>query len=455
MERCFDVRRYGAVGDGVGGDTEAIQAAVDACAAGGGGVVLLGPGEYLSGTIYLRDHICLELAPGATLRGSTDARDYNDDDFCPQNRATPGESASGAHLLAGVGLENVTLRGGGRIDGAGPAFFAVSAERPHRFDIPGWRPGQMIFLCQCRNVRIEGLELWNSPYWTCFLHDCQDVFIRGVRIWNDRRTPNGDGFDIDCCRRVDISDCRIDSGDDCIALRGNIEPLTSPQPCENIAVSNCILNSRANGVRIGVGDGLIRRAVFSNLTIGGGALDGICIQSNYCYKGNLEQDQTRHGVEISDISFQNIRMPDVRSALYVAPGYEGGKTISDLCFDDISARACKGSTIMGGGRNLLRRVRVSRMHVTLCGREEYLLPPEKWDARLFEWNGCRPAGLYLADGQDVQLVDCRLDWGQTTGTWRYGLWGRRVGELRLSGCRFQAPPGAAGALAVVLEDCQP
>lgn len=452
MDGCVDVREYGAAGDGVRKDTAAIQRALDACAARGGGVVLFPPGNYLSGTVYLRDNVCLDLMPGATLRGSTDPRDYNADDFCPQNRATPGEKASGAHLIVGLGLKNVTLRGGGRIDGSGPAFFAVPAESPHRFTVPGWRPGQMIFLCECRNVRLAELELLNSPYWTCFLHGCRDVLVHGVRIWNDRRTMNGDGIDIDCCQQVLVSDCLIDGGDDCIALRGNVEPLTRPQPCEDIAVTNCILKTRANGVRIGVGDGIIRRAVFSNLVIGGPALDGICIQSNYCYTGNLDQDQSRRGVEISDISFQNIQMPDVRSALYIAPGYEGGKTISDLHFDGIHARASKGSTIMGGRDNPLGRVSLSRIDIHMSGRQEYLLPPEKWDARLFEWNGCRPAGLYLADCHDLEMNGCRLTWGETTGPWRYGLWGRRLKDLRLTGCRLAPPPGSGDGSAIVLEE---
>ena len=447
-----DVRQYGATGDGLHKDTEAIQLAVDACAARAGGVVRLPPGTYLSGTIHLKDNVCLELVPGATLLGSTDPRDYNADDFCRQNRATPGEKASGAHLLAGVGLKNVSLRGGGRIDGNGMAFFAVDADRPHRLTIPGWRPGQMIFLCECDGVRIEGVELFSAPYWTCFLHGCENVFIHGVRIWNDRRTLNGDGIDVDCCRQVVISDCIIDSGDDCIALRGNCEPLSVPKPCEDIAVSNCLLKTRANGVRIGVGDGIIRRAVFSNLIMGGPALDGICIQSNYCYQGNLDQDQTRRGVEISDISFRNIQMPDVCTALYIAPGYEGGKPISNLHFDGIHARATKGATIIGGRDNPVCRVTLSQVDLHLSGRGEYVLPPEKWDARLFEWNGCRPAGVYLADCHDLELSGCRLSWGETTGSWRYGLWGRRLKDLRLVGCRLEPPPGVGEDSAIVLED---
>lgn len=440
--RVFDVRNYGAAGDSVTKDTRPIQKAIDACGLAGGGVVRLPPGTYLSGTVYLRDQVCLELMPGATLLGSRDAADYNADDFCPQNRVFPGEKASGAHLVAGVELKNVSIRGGGRIDGNGMAFFAIPSERPDRFVIPGWRPGQMIFLCECDNVRIEGVELLNAPYWTCFLHGCDRVFIRGVRVWNDRRTPNGDGLDVDCCRQVVISDCLIESGDDCITLRGNTAPLKQPRPCEDVVVSNCILKTRANGVRIGVGDGIIRQALFSNLIIGGHALDGICVQSNYCYEANLGDDHSRAGTDIRDIRFESIQMPDVCAALYVSPGYAGGKPISNLYFHNIHAAAQKGSTLRGAPGNPLRHLVLSRVDLCTSGKQAYLLPPERWEARLFEWNGCMPAALYLADCDDLEISDSRLDWGETEGSWRHAIWGKRLTDWRITDCRLHPPPGA-------------
>jgi hypothetical protein len=447
----FAVTDYGAVGDGVAKDTQPIQRAIDACGRAGGGVVLIPTGTYLSGTLYLRDNVCLDLAPGSRLLGSPDAADYNTDDFCVQNRATPGEKASGAHLLAGVEVKNVTIRGGGRIDGNSAAFFAVPADRPDTFVIPGWRPGQMLFLCECENVSIEGVELFNAPYWTCFLHGCDRVFVRGVRIWNDRRSINGDGIDVDCCRQVVISDCLVESGDDCLTLRANAAPLKQPRPCEDVVVTNCILKTRANGVRVGVGNGVIRQALFSNLIIGGHALDGICIQSNYCYHGNLNEDQSGAGVEISDLRFDNIQMTDVCSALYVAPGYAGGKAISDLYFHNLHARAAKGSVIKGTPTNAVRRVVLSRVDIRLAGDQKLLLAPERWDEPTFEWDGCLPAALYLEHCQDVELDRCRLEWGVTTGAWRHTVWGRYLTGLRMTECRLQSPPNAPVGLQ--LDEC--
>lgn len=446
--RIFNVRDYGAAGDGCSKDTLPIQRTIDACSLAGGGVVLVPPGTYLSGTLYLKDNLCLDISPGAVLLGSTEATDYNADDFCSQNRVFLPEKVSGAHLVVGVEVKNVTIRGGGRIDGNGQAFFSVPANHPDRFEIPGWRPGQMVFLCECENIRIEDVELFNAPYWSCFLHGCDRVFVRGVRVWNDPRTINGDGIDIDCCRQVVISDCIIESGDDCITLRGNAQPLKNPKPCEDVVVNNCILKTRANGVRVGVGNGMIRQALFSNLIIGGNALDGICIQSNYCSGGNL----TGHGgVEIHDLRFENIQMPDVCSAMYVAPGYAGGQAVSRLYFHNLHAMAKKGSVIKGAASNLLRHIILSRIDIRTSGRQEYLLAPERWETPVFEWDGCMPAALYMADCDDIEMDHCRLDWGDTEGAWRHTLWGRRLTNCRIRECRLQPPPGTTVALQ--LDEC--
>jgi len=436
--KSFNVKDYGAAGNGIAMDTSAIQKTIDACALSGGGAVLFPAGTYLSGTVYLKDNVCLELEPGSVLRGSTDKRDYNTDDFCPQNAFSAAEKASGAHLVVGVEVKNISIRGGGRIDGSGQAFFRVPEGRPDRFEIPGWRPGQMIFLCECENVRIEGVELFNSPYWSCFLYGCENVFVRGLRIWNDPRTINGDGLDVDCCRQVVISDCLIETGDDCITLRGNVKRLKNPGPCEDVAVSNCILKTRANGVRIGVGSGVIRQAAFSNLIIGGNALDGICIQSNYCAPNIKGQE----GVEIKDILFENILMTDVISALYVAPGYARGKSISHIYIRGLRARAKKGSLVRGSVSTPLRHAVLSDINISTSGQEEYLLDPGKMDQPLFEWNGCMPAALFMADCEDVEIENSSFDWGDTSGKWLYTLWGKRLSGCRLNGVRLEPPPGS-------------
>ena len=155
-----NVLDFGAVGDGRTVNTAAIQRALDA-----GGVVYLPPGEYLTGTIFLRSDGGLELAPGAVLKGSPDPADY-DENCCEQNRVFASEMVSGAHLVVACEVENVVIRGGGMIHGNREAFFSgeASPKNPNKFLRPEWRPGQMLFFCESTGVTITDVELRESPY---------------------------------------------------------------------------------------------------------------------------------------------------------------------------------------------------------------------------------------------------------------------------------------------------
>ena len=118
----FDITQFGAVGDGCGNCTEAIQKALDRCAAAGGGTVCIPPGVYLSGTIYLHSHIRLEIQKGAVLKAIPDRSCYNREDFSPQNSASVNEKTDGTHLIAAVNVEDVAISGGGVIDGNREAY---------------------------------------------------------------------------------------------------------------------------------------------------------------------------------------------------------------------------------------------------------------------------------------------------------------------------------------------
>src|ERR1035438_1020295 len=120
----FDVRRHGAKGDGISKDTAAIQTAIDACTAAGGGVVYLPPGRYLSGTVVLKDNVTFLLEAGATLLGSTDLADYRHQSGPPARG-----DANGKHLLFARDARNVTVTGAGTIDGQGRAFWVPSERK--------------------------------------------------------------------------------------------------------------------------------------------------------------------------------------------------------------------------------------------------------------------------------------------------------------------------------------
>ena len=205
----FNVRDYGAKGDGIAKDTAAVQRAVDAANSAGGGEVLLPRGTYLCGSVFLKSGVDFHLAEGAVLKGSPDHDDYNAVGIAQQNggRLGSGDNVSGGHLVICLEQENVTLRGPGKIDGNVGAFLKMpdGSHPKNKLEIP-WRPGQMVWFVESRNIAIRDIELSDAPYWSCFVYGCEDVVVERANIHTVRKphTYNGDGLDIDSSRRVRV-----------------------------------------------------------------------------------------------------------------------------------------------------------------------------------------------------------------------------------------------------------
>ena len=295
MQNVLD---YGAKGDGKTLDTAAIQAAIDA-----GGEVYFPAGTYLTGTLYLKSNGGLNLAQGAVIKASHNREDYNADDFCPQNRVFADEEVTGAHLITAVGQENIYIRGKGMIDGDANYWMNDSRlsylNKASSYTPNENRIGQMIFICECSNVTVTDVTLYHASYWHLFFHGCTDVRVDGLLIRGQIRQYTNDGIDIDCCKRVTISNCNIHVGDDAIAVRANDAPLTVRRPCEDVTVTNCVLSSNGDyGIRVGVGKGLIRNCVFSNLVIDESAY-GIGLGCRF-------SPEATGGVRIENLFFNNI-----------------------------------------------------------------------------------------------------------------------------------------------------
>ena len=308
---------FGAIGDASTLCTDAIQAAIDACSAQGGGRVVVPSGTYLMGTIYLRSHIELHPESGACLLGSDCLEDYNDVNAYPQNFGCVSEEWLGKHLILALECEDVSITGTGVIDGRGDVFFEEPKFYP---DYPwmtgyGWRdgharakdkealrPGQMVCFIQCDRVLVESVTMQNSPCWTCFLYGCDNVTIRGVKIFNPLYFGQTDGIDIDCCRYVTVSDCIIHTGDDGITFRCSGYWLRDRVSiCEQVVVTNCVISCSACGFRVGVGEGRIRHIRVSNVVIekAGYALD---FMTSYLHCGEAH---------IEDVNFSGISAPDL------------------------------------------------------------------------------------------------------------------------------------------------
>ncbi len=265
----FDVKAFGALGDGLTLDTAAIQRTIEACHAAGGGTVVFPAGNFLSATITLRSNITLDLSPGAVLLGSTRLADY------PVRK----------HLIFADGVENIALTGHGAIDGQGDAFFDQNM-RP----LPE-RLAQLIEIENSRGIRVEGITVRKSGNWTFRVRHCDDVKIRGLSILNNLHAINTDGLQIDTSRNVFISDCRIETGDDCIVLKGGAG--SAEAPIENVTVTNCVLRTSESALKFGTGTARdFRHCLFTNIVIRDSTI-GIALMM-------------KDGGTIEDVRFSNI-----------------------------------------------------------------------------------------------------------------------------------------------------
>ncbi|MBO4344902.1 MAG: right-handed parallel beta-helix repeat-containing protein [Victivallales bacterium] len=426
----IDVRDFGAKGDGIAKDTAALQRALDC-----GGTVHVPSGRYLTGTLYIGSNTSLLMEDGATLVGSPDAEDYNAADFCPQNRASTVEKASGRHLIVALNARHVSIRGG-CIDGNRAAFFNPSTTT--RDEFTGWRPSQMLFLCETDDVRIEGVTLLNSPYWACFLHGCDNVFIDRVRILEeDRHTWNGDGIDIDCCKNVVVSNCNIESSDDSLTVRasGCDRLLRHDGTSENICVSNCVLSSRQAAIRIGVGTGTIRNCTFSNLAIHGTSY-GICINS--CYAPKIFPTAVK-GVTIENLMFSDVVM-DVHIPILISSTWQedalehSGNVVHGLTMRGIRAKAMNPIYMQGNPdfnhHDICIEDSVFEISGNECG-EKCVLPLPKWMRR--------PCGIFLNNMKDVTLKNVRLKWNAQGPDYKRAMVAQNSPGLRLLDCVIDEP----------------
>jgi polygalacturonase len=262
-QKVFNVINHGAAGDGKTDDAIAIQKTIDACAAAGGGQVLFPASHvYLSGPIQLKSNINLHLEAGAVLLANPDEKIYTKSAF----RDNPGE---GTIWIGGEKLENVMLSGLGEINGNGISFMGAELEDSYvlkPFNIMDPRP-HVITIIGGKNIRIHDLKIGNAAYWTIHLIGCDDVVISGLTLLNSLKVRNSDGIDLDHSRNVRISDCYIESGDDCICLKNRRE-YEEFGNCENITVTNCTMTSRSCAIKIGSENmDTIRQVLFNNFII--------------------------------------------------------------------------------------------------------------------------------------------------------------------------------------------
>ena len=234
--RDYNVVEYGAKADTTVLSTMALQQAIDDCAKAGGGRVVIPTGPYKIGSIVLKSGVHLYLEHGATLYGSTDLKDYQPmkSDYVSLRTQT-----STIQLIYADRVKNVVIDGFGTIDGRGRSFKKLSwndegITRPH-----------LIRFIQSQDITIKDVTLRNSGCWMQHYLACDRVRIEDIKVFN-RNNYNNDALDIDGCHEVIVKGIMADSDDDGITLKS-----TSPRLCENIRISDCVISSHCNAVKLG------------------------------------------------------------------------------------------------------------------------------------------------------------------------------------------------------------
>ena len=293
----YDVRSFGAVGDGKTLDTKAIQVAIDACAEADGGTVILAGGRLLSGTIVLKSNVNLQIVSGTVLLGSKDLQQY------PVKVAafrSYTDNYTDKSLIYAEKQKNISITGWGTIDGQGAHFKGPYKVRPY-----------MIRIIECQNVTVRDVTILNSPMWVQHYLACENVLIDGITV-NSLVNGNNDGIDIDCCQKVRISNCNILSGDDAIVLKS-----TADRPCRYITVTNCVLSSYCNAFKCGTeSNGGFQDITVNNCVIYDTHLSGIALE-------------LVDGGVFDRVNISNITMKNVKSAIFIRLGNRARPFLSD------------------------------------------------------------------------------------------------------------------------------
>ena len=415
----YNVLDYGAVGNGHTDDAVSIQKAIDACADAGGGCVLFPKGyTFLSGPLSLKSNIEYHFEAESRLLANHDESIYTLSAF-GENR---GE---GMMWLYAKDVKNISFTGMGTIDGNGVAFMGKELHDSYELKpVTDFDPRpHVLTLVNAHKVVMRDINIRNSAYWTVHLVGCNDVMIDGISLLNDLKIRNGDGIDIDHSRNVRISNCFIESGDDCICLKNRRE-FEEYGVCEDVVVTNCIMTSRSCAVKIGSENvDSIRRVVFDNCIIRN-SNRGIGIQN-------------RDEGTVTDVMFSNM-IVDCRffsdvwwgksEPIYVTSypratgnhkdagwrfpkGAVEGKcgNVSDIRFHNIRCTSENGVFVGGDTEDKVSRIIFSDVEISLHRVTDY--PGAVYDKRPCNEEGFlhgRKYAFYIEKASDVIMDNCRV-----------------------------------------------
>ena len=431
--RAYNILDFGAKGNTLMDNAHAIQKAINHCHEKGGGTVLVPAGyTFIAGPFQLKSNIEFRVETGAILLANPEESVYTESAF----RENKGE---GTIWIGGENLENLTLTGGGIIDGNGVAFMGEELKEAYvlkPFNTIDPRP-HILTLINVKNIKVHNITFQNAAYWGLHFIGCKNVLISNIFIYNSLKIRNGDGIDLDHSQNVNISNCHIESGDDCICFKNRRE-YAEFGPCTDITVTGCTLTSTSCAIKFGSENmDAIKNVVINNCIIKN-SNRGIGIQNR--------DEGTISNIVISNIILECRLFGDVwwgkAEPIYITAfprannsGKDGGVRfpkgaikgevgkVSDIFINNIQCTSENGIFVGGEDPSKISNIRFQGVDITINKTTHY-------KGALYD---CRPcegldmilddtAGFYLYQSSNIVIKDCRLTWGDNrTSYYKNGL----------------------------------
>lgn len=412
--KVFKAGDYGAVGDGETINTRPIQAAIDAAAAQGGGTVVITPGLYLSGSLFVQSGVTLMIGRGATIRGLQDIAAYP----MIRTRVAGIEMDWPAALLNVYRQQNAKITGEGVVDGDGQVFWdkywAMRRDYDPRdlrwaADYDCRRP-RLVHVYEADQVEVSGLNLARSGFWSVHVCYSRDVTVSDLIIRNNigGRGPSTDGVDIDSSERVLVERCDIAVNDDalCIKAGRDWDGLRVARPCRQVRVKDCVVRDALAGM------------TFGSETSGGFEdieVSGLRIEYPVPLGVFFKSGHTRGGV-ISNIRLRDIHLQDVRTLFRVNlnwyPNYSYARIPPGMAEVPDYWRALARPVPREQGIPRIHDVRLSDIKAVggKVGFEAAAYPEAPLKDFVFErldWD-VHDAGA-IANAENWRFVDCNID----------------------------------------------
>lgn len=411
--RVYDVREFGAVGDGVAIDTEAVQKAIDKCNQDQGGTVLIPAGDFVVGTLELKSNVTLHLAAQGRLLGSSKSEHYK------PGKGVPPDNGN-IVMISAAHAENITIEGTGTIDGNGAKFFTGRGDMtgPGQNSAEGYsqRPHLLVFY-KCKNLTLRNLFLTASAYHCARILQCNRVLLDGVRIYN-RVNLNNDGFHINSSEYVHIINCDITCQDDACALFGSNKFVTITNctfstrwsifrfgggHAENITITNCVIYDTYGcpiKMRCGAGS-LFENITFSNLIMKN--VTGPITIGLDSKRRNANQNPAPNGI-VRNIVFNGIR------GFVLAEGKQHSDLPWPQKFRPGETRHC--IVVNGANDDVLENISFQDIHFTYEGggtADESVREVPQLAGEYFEI-GTPPAfGMYARNVRGLTLQNVRFE----------------------------------------------